>query len=257
MTIDMSARLPSPTDALDRGRARPARARHLRRDRGALGCVRSSPRRPVPRRRPGSCPQPEQKFGLDYETTRPTSGSGTSSAAIPVFTTSPSTHRLASVKAVLGWPTLLGNISANITGPGGGEMVLHADQIFVPTPWPREPQGAQRRLVPGRLHRRQRRHALRPGSHKLNRPPEPGDHAAALPMEAAGRLRRRVREPRLAQDRPQPHRAEQRAGVSPGTPSPSTGPRRTGSCRCAPRSGSSPATRPWSCWATRPPDSAS
>ena len=39
------------------------------------------------------------------------------------------------VKNVLGWPALLGNISANITGPGGGEMILHADQIFVPEPW--------------------------------------------------------------------------------------------------------------------------
>ena len=28
-----------------------------------------------------------------------------------------------------------------MTGPGGGEMVLHADQIFVPEPWPAEPQG--------------------------------------------------------------------------------------------------------------------
>jgi len=46
------------------------------------------------------------------------------------------------VKSTIGWPALLGNISANITGPGGGEMVLHADQIFVPTPWPAEPQGA-------------------------------------------------------------------------------------------------------------------
>jgi hypothetical protein len=43
------------------------------------------------------------------------------------------------VRAVLGWPALLGNISANITGPGGGEMVLHADQIFVPEPWPSAP----------------------------------------------------------------------------------------------------------------------
>jgi ectoine hydroxylase-related dioxygenase (phytanoyl-CoA dioxygenase family) len=45
------------------------------------------------------------------------------------------------VKSVLGWPALLGNISGNLTGPGGGEMVLHADQIFVPEPWPSEPQG--------------------------------------------------------------------------------------------------------------------
>ena len=45
------------------------------------------------------------------------------------------------VKSIIGWPALLGNISGNMTGPGGGEMVLHADQIFVPEPWPAEPQG--------------------------------------------------------------------------------------------------------------------
>lgn len=38
------------------------------------------------------------------------------------------------VRAVLGWPAMLSNISANITGPGG-EMVLHADQGFAPQPW--------------------------------------------------------------------------------------------------------------------------
>ena len=39
------------------------------------------------------------------------------------------------VRAVLGWPAMLSNISANITGLGGGEMVLHADQGFAPQPW--------------------------------------------------------------------------------------------------------------------------
>lgn len=39
------------------------------------------------------------------------------------------------VRGVLGWPALLSNISANITGPGGGEMVLHADQLYMPEPW--------------------------------------------------------------------------------------------------------------------------
>ena len=42
---------------------------------------------------------------------------------------------LALVKRTLGWPALLSNISANITGPGGGEMVLHADQLYMPQPW--------------------------------------------------------------------------------------------------------------------------
>ncbi len=41
----------------------------------------------------------------------------------------------------LGWPALLGNISANITRPGGSGGMLHADQLFMPTPWPAKPQG--------------------------------------------------------------------------------------------------------------------
>ena len=43
--------------------------------------------------------------------------------------------------AVLGWPALLGNISANITQPGGTGGALHADQLFMPTPWPVRAQG--------------------------------------------------------------------------------------------------------------------
>src|SRR5262245_20047753 len=45
------------------------------------------------------------------------------------------------VKDMLGWPALLSNISGNITGPGAACGVLHADQIFVPQPWPVAPQG--------------------------------------------------------------------------------------------------------------------
>src|SRR5262245_61989918 len=45
------------------------------------------------------------------------------------------------VRAVVGWPALLGNLSANIVGPGAAASMLHADQIFVPEPWPAEPQG--------------------------------------------------------------------------------------------------------------------
>lgn len=39
------------------------------------------------------------------------------------------------VKSALAWPVLLSNISANITGPGTGEMLLHADQGAFPGPW--------------------------------------------------------------------------------------------------------------------------
>jgi ectoine hydroxylase-related dioxygenase (phytanoyl-CoA dioxygenase family) len=39
------------------------------------------------------------------------------------------------VREVVGWPALLSNLSANITGPGGGEMFFHCDQIYMPEPW--------------------------------------------------------------------------------------------------------------------------
>ncbi len=45
------------------------------------------------------------------------------------------------VRATIGWPALLSNISGNITGPGASAGVLHADQVFVPLPWPKRPQG--------------------------------------------------------------------------------------------------------------------
>jgi ectoine hydroxylase-related dioxygenase (phytanoyl-CoA dioxygenase family) len=40
------------------------------------------------------------------------------------------------VEHVLGWGFLLSNIDANLVGPGGAPMFLHADQSFVPPPWP-------------------------------------------------------------------------------------------------------------------------
>ena len=42
---------------------------------------------------------------------------------------------------VIGWPALLGNISANIAQPGSTGGMWHADQIFIPKPWPAAPQG--------------------------------------------------------------------------------------------------------------------
>jgi ectoine hydroxylase-related dioxygenase (phytanoyl-CoA dioxygenase family) len=84
---------------------------------------------------------------------------------------------------------LCGNLSANITGPGGGEMVLHADQIFVPTPWPDEPQGANAAWCIDEFTADNGATCFVPGSHLLNRPPTPDDADRAVPMEApAGSL---------------------------------------------------------------------
>ena len=158
----------------------------------------------------------EQKFGLDYEHDDTNQRVWNVLSRDPVFEDlAEHPTALAFVQAVLGWPALLGNISANITGPGGGEMVLHADQIFVPEPWAGRSAGRQRGLVRRRLHRGQRRDVLRarqppaqPGAAARRRGPR--DRADG----GAGRLARRVREPGLAPDRQQPHRpTKRRAGV--------------------------------------------
>jgi len=88
------------------------------------------------------------------------------------------------VRETIGWPALLSNISANITGPGGGEMVFHADQTYMPQPWSgvqginviwcvddfTEANGATRVV---------------PGSHRLNRAPTEADHGVpTVPLEA-------------------------------------------------------------------------
>lgn len=118
----------------------------------------------------------EQKFGLDYATDDTNRRVWNVLSRDPVFEDL-AFHpmALAYVKAVLGWPALLGNISANITGPGGGEMVLHADQIFVPEPWASEPQGMNIAWCLDDFTEANGATRFAPGSHKLNRPPRPQD----------------------------------------------------------------------------------
>jgi ectoine hydroxylase-related dioxygenase (phytanoyl-CoA dioxygenase family) len=89
------------------------------------------------------------------------------------------------VRGVLGWPALLGNISANITGPGGGEMVLHADQIFVPEPWPSQPQGLNVAWCLDDFTEANGATRFAPGSHALNRAPRPDEgEVATVAIEA-------------------------------------------------------------------------
>jgi ectoine hydroxylase-related dioxygenase (phytanoyl-CoA dioxygenase family) len=118
----------------------------------------------------------EQKFGLDY------AHDETNQRVWNVLSRDPRFEdmvehptALAFVRAVLGWPALLGNISANITGPGGGEMVLHADQIFVPAPWPTEPQGLNVAWCLDDFTEANGATRVVPASHRLNRAPRPGE----------------------------------------------------------------------------------
>ena len=78
----------------------------------------------------------EVRFGLDYATDTTNQRVWNLPNRHPVFSAlAEHPAALALVKGSIGWPTLLSNISANITGPGGGEMVLHADQLYMPQPW--------------------------------------------------------------------------------------------------------------------------
>lgn len=92
---------------------------------------------------------------------------------------------IALLKEVVGWPALLSNLSANITGPGGGEMVLHADQLFVPAPWPPRAQGLNVAWCLDDFTANNGATRVVPGSHRLGRMPE-GDelHLDGVPVEA-------------------------------------------------------------------------
>ena len=128
----------------------------------------------------------ESKFGLDYADDDSNQRVWNLLGRDPIFIDLVE-HPMALglVKAMLGWPALLGNISGNLTGPGGGEMVLHADQIFVPTPWPDEPQGFNCAWCLDDFTEENGATRIVPGSHKFHKPPTDADQdTQTLPLEA-------------------------------------------------------------------------
>jgi ectoine hydroxylase-related dioxygenase (phytanoyl-CoA dioxygenase family) len=118
----------------------------------------------------------EAKFGLDYADDDSNQRVWNLLSRDPIFLDLVE-HPMALglVKAVLGWPALLGNISGNLTGPGGGEMVLHADQIFVPEPWPAEPQGFNCAWCLDDFTDENGATRIVPGSHRFHKPPTEAD----------------------------------------------------------------------------------
>jgi ectoine hydroxylase-related dioxygenase (phytanoyl-CoA dioxygenase family) len=178
--------LPSPTDDVDRAEA-DLREHGICAVTGVLGdeqlrAVRDALYDAAAQDRARSR---EQKFALDHPTDDTNQRVWNVLSRSPVFidlVEHPIALRL--LRSVLGWPMLLGNLSANITGPGGGEMVLHADQIFVPQPWPPEPQGANAAWCVDDFRADNGATCFVPGSHLRNRLPVPGDVTDAVPYEA-------------------------------------------------------------------------
>ena len=79
------------------------------------------------------------------------------------------------VRAIIGWPALLSNISGNITGPGAITGVLHADQIFTPEPWSSAPQGINVAWCIDDFTRENGATEVVVGSHRWNRAPTEAD----------------------------------------------------------------------------------
>jgi ectoine hydroxylase-related dioxygenase (phytanoyl-CoA dioxygenase family) len=89
------------------------------------------------------------------------------------------------VRATIGWPALLGNLSANITLPGAEGGLLHADQVFVPEPWPpHAPQGCNVAWCLDDFTADNGATRFVPGSHRQNRTPRPDDGDASVPAIA-------------------------------------------------------------------------
>ncbi len=93
---------------------------------------------------------------------------------------------LAYVREILGWPALLGNISANICSPGCAGGHLHADQTFLAEPWPANgPQGLNVAWAIDDFTETNGATRIVPGSHQLSRGVRPEDAGAdTVAMEA-------------------------------------------------------------------------
>lgn len=81
------------------------------------------------------------------------------------------------IEHLLGTDYLLSNISANITGPGGGRMALHADQGYVLPPFPAEPLAANAMWLIDDFDAEVGATQMVPGSHRRDRGPTESDLA--------------------------------------------------------------------------------
>lgn len=80
---------------------------------------------------------------------------------------------------------LLGSITANITGPGGEPMPLHADQSYVPHPWPPFPLVVNIAWMLDDFTEANGATRVVPGSHRVAAAPDRSADERAVPAEGA------------------------------------------------------------------------
>jgi len=96
---------------------------------------------------------------------------------------------LAFVHRVLGESFLISNFSANITSPGNAPMQLHADQGYVPPPWPSQPLAVNVAWLLDDFTDENGGTRYVPDSHRTGHGPETGQPCVSVPIEApAGSL---------------------------------------------------------------------
>ena len=77
------------------------------------------------------------------------------------------------VRHVIGQPFLLSNFSANVTAPGSAEMNMHADQGYMPAPWPPYPMAINVAWTLDDFTEANGATRFVPGSHKKDHGPDP------------------------------------------------------------------------------------
>ena len=93
------------------------------------------------------------------------------------------------VQHTLGNEFLISNFSANITAPGSQKMILHADQGYVPAPWPAHPLACNVAWLLDDFTEENGGTRFIPGSHRHGHSPDPAAAHDTVAIEApAGSL---------------------------------------------------------------------
>lgn len=120
---------------------------------------------------------------------------------------------LALMRIVMGPHLLLSNLSANITGPGGGPMAPHCDQQFAASGCWERPLTGNVLWVLSDFTAENGATLVMPGSHRSGRAPTPDDTKGAVPLEAPAGSIVAFEGPLWHQTGPNTSSAERRAGI--------------------------------------------